>query len=150
MRKRWAWWVLSGLLLAVLFYPEKLTIVPAYHVKLIDQFGAPMPNTGVSELWQQTSAQRQESLAQTMTNAQGEASLPERTVRSPLARRILGCFAYLNREGLASPCGNRFSISGAGDLKELERTETVTGILRRQHSLVITLKQCDMREPMLC
>jgi hypothetical protein len=150
MSKKWAWWLLAGLLLVVLLYPEKLTIVPAYHVKLVDQFGAPMASTAVSELWQQTSAQRRETLEQRTTDAQGEVNLPVRTVRSPLAERIFGCFAYLGREGLAATCGNRFSISAAGDLKELERTETVTGILKRQHSLVITLKQCDMREPMLC
>ena len=150
MRKHWAWWLLSALALVILLYPEKLTVVPPYHVKLVDQFGAPMGNTPVSELWQQTSAQRTESLEQVMTDAQGEVSLPERTLRSTLAERILGCIAYLSRQGLAAACGNRFSISAAGDLKELERAETVTGILNRQHSLLLTLKHCDPDEPSLC
>jgi hypothetical protein len=150
MRKQWAWWMFSVLVLIVLLYPEKLTIVPAYHVKLVDQFGAPMPDTGVSELWQLTSAQRVEHLEQVMTNAQGEVDLPERTVRASLAERILGCLAYLSREGMAEPCGRHFSISGAGDLKELERTVTSTGILKRRHSLVLTLKNCDPADPMLC
>jgi hypothetical protein len=150
MSKKWAWWLFSILALVWLLYPEKLTIVPAYHVKLVDQFGAPMANTGVSELWQQTSVQRGENLEQHFTNAQGEVDLPERTVRAPLAQRIIGCFAYLSREGLAAACGNRFSISAAGDLKELDRTETVTGILSRQHSVLLTLKRCDPDEPSLC
>ncbi len=150
MRKHWAWWLFSFLGLIVLLYPEKLTIVPAYHVKLVDQFGTPMANTGVSELWQQTSAQRVEHLEQFMTNVQGEVDLPERTVRAPLAQRILGCFVYLGREGLAATCGNRFAISGAGDLKELDRSEIVTGIIKKQHSLVLTLKHCDPDEPSLC
>jgi hypothetical protein len=150
MRKRWGWWLLSGLLLAVLLYPEDLTVVPVYHVKLVDQFGAPMADTGVSELWQQTSVQRQEQLVQVMTDAHGEVDLPARSVRAPLLERVIGCLSYLSREGLAAACGNRFAISGAGDLKELERSESVTGLLRRQHSLVLTLKECDPNEPMLC
>jgi hypothetical protein len=150
MRKRWAWWLFSILVLVILLYPQKLTIVPAYHVKLVDQFGAPLANTGVSELWQQTSAQRIEHLEQFMTDAQGEIDLPERTVRAPLGERMLGCLAYLSRAGLAAACGDRFSITAAGDLKELDRTETVTGILTRKHSLLLTLKQCDPDEPSLC
>lgn len=150
MRMHWGWWLLIAGLLAVLLYPERLTVVPAYQVKLVDQFGSPLANTGVSELWQQTSSQRQELLEQVMTNAQGEVQLPERTVRASLIRRMIGCFAYLGREGLAAACGNRYSISAAGDLKELARAETVTGFLRRQRSLVLTLEACDKREPLLC
>jgi hypothetical protein len=142
--------MLAGLVLVVLLYPEQLTIVPAYHVTLTDQSGLPMAGTPVSELWQQTSVHRREILEQLATDAQGEVTLPARTVRSPLAERILGCLAYHSREGMTAPCGNRFSISAAGDLKELGRTETITGILKRQRSLVIKLERCDMREPELC
>lgn len=150
MRKKWAWWLFSILLLAVLFYPQKLTVVPAYHVKLVDQFGEPLAQTGVSELWQQTSAQRRENLEQVTTNDRGEVDFPARTLRSPLALRMIGCFAYLSRAGLAAMCGNRYSISATGDLKELQRTETVTGILNKQYSLLLTLKHCDPSEPSLC
>ncbi len=150
IKKKWGWWLLIILALIVLFYPQKLTVVPPYHVKLIDQFGAPMANTPVSELWQQTSAQRIEQLTQVITDEQGEVDLPERTLRSPLAERIIGCFAYLSRAGLAATCGNRFSISAAGDFKDLQRTEVVTGVLNRRHSLLLTLKHCDPEEPSLC
>ena len=150
MRKRWAWWLFSIVGLVILLYPQELTVVPPYHVKLVDQFGAPMANTAVSELWQQTSAQRIEHLEQIRTNAQGEVDLPERTVRAALAQRMIGCLAYLSRQGLAATCGNRFAITAAGDLKELDRTEATTGILTRKHSLLLTLKQCDPDEPSLC
>ena len=149
MTKQWAW-VFPVLVLIVLLYPEKITVVPAYHVKLVDQFGAPLANTGVSELWQQTSTQRVERLEQVMTDARGEVDLPARTVRTSLAERALGCLAYLSRGGATASCGSHFSISGAGDLEELERTVTVTGILKRQHSLVLTLKYCDPAGPRLC
>jgi hypothetical protein len=150
MRKHWAWSLLIAGLLVVLFYPETLIVVPAYHVKLVDRSGKPFANTGVSELWQQTSLQRMEMLNQVMTNAQGEVLLPERTVRASLLRRMIGCLDYLGRQGFGAPCGNSYSITAAGDLKELARTETVTGLLRYQHSLVLILEVCDKREPVLC
>jgi hypothetical protein len=149
MRKQWAWWVIAILVLIVLLYPQRLTVVPAYHVKLVDPLGSPLVNTGVSELWQQTSVQPLEHLEQVMTNAQGEADLPEQTIYAPLAEQILGCLAYLSREGLTATCGNHFSISGAGHLKELERVETTTGVLKRRHSLMLTLKYCDPDIPLL-
>jgi hypothetical protein len=146
MRTKWAFSLLSILVLVVLLYPEKLTIVPAYHVKLVDQSGQPLPNTFVSELWQQTAAQRIENLQQIMTNAEGEADLPQRTVRSTLMERMLGCLRYLGREGFGAACGNRFYIGAAGDLKEVGRTETVAGILKPKHSLLLTLKSCSPEE----
>lgn len=150
MRKQWAWWMFSGLVLLVLLYPERLTIVPAYHVQVVDQFGAPMAYTGVSELWQLASVHRVEHLEQVVTDSQGVVDLPARTVRVSLAERMLGCLAYLSREGKGATCGSHFSISGAGDLEELERTVTTTGLLKQQHSLVLTLKHCDPADPMLC
>ena len=150
MKKRSVSWLLAGLILVVLLYPEKLTVVPIYHIKLIDQSGMPMAGIAVSELWQQTSVQRNATLEQRRTDSNGETTLPERTLRASLTERILGCFAYWNRTKQSEPCGKRFSISAAGDLKEFGRTETTTGVLKRQHTLVITLEQCDMREPELC
>jgi hypothetical protein len=150
MRKQWAWCMFSGLVLIVLLYPERLTVVPAYHVLVVDQFGAPMAHTGVSELWQLASVHRVEHLEQVMTNSQGVADLPARTVRASLAERMLGCLAYLSREGMGAVCGNHFSINGAGDLEELERAVTTTGLLKPQHSLVLTLQHCDPADPMLC
>jgi hypothetical protein len=150
MKKQSLSWLLAALVLLILLYPEKLTIAPAYHVKVVDQSGEPMADTAVSELWQQASLQRRELLDQRKTDARGTVLLPERTVRAPLAERVLGCVAYWGRMGQTMPCGNRYTISAAGDLQELGRTETVTGLLQRQRSLLITLKQCDMREPVLC
>ncbi|MDI3253261.1 MAG: hypothetical protein QJR10_00530 [Bacillota bacterium] len=150
MRKHWVWWAAGVAVLVLVFYPKELMVVPAYRVTLKDQFGKPLVHAGVSELWQQTSAERQENLAQAFTNAQGVVEFPERAIRASLARRMVGCFAYLAREGLAATCGNRWSITAAGDYKELDRTETVTGIFRKEHSLVLTLKQCDLNEPGVC
>jgi hypothetical protein len=146
MRKKWALLLFALLVLGVLLYPEKLTIVPAYHVKLVDQSGVPLANTFVSELWQQTAAQRAENLQQVMTNAQGEVDLPQRTVRASLVERMLGCLRNVSRQGFGDACGNRFYIGAAGDLKEVGRTETVAGLLKRKHSLLLTVKQCSPEE----
>ena len=128
MKKRSVSWLLAGLTLVILLYPEKLTVVPVYHVKVVDQSGEPMTGIAVSELWRQASVQRTATLEQQMTNSSGEATLPERILRASLAERILGCLVYLSREKQNEPCGNHFTISAAGDLAELSRTEAVTGI----------------------
>jgi hypothetical protein len=146
MRKKWAFSLFSILVLIVLLYPEKVSIVPAYHVKLVDQSGQPLADTFVSELWQQPSTQRVENLQQVLTNAQGEVDLPQRTVRAPLVERILGCLRYLGREGPGAGCGNRFYIGAAGDLKEVGRTEIIAGVLKPKHSLLLTLKRCSPEE----
>ncbi|MGC1298060.1 MAG: hypothetical protein WA869_23760 [Alloacidobacterium sp.] len=146
MRKKWALSLFSILALLLLLYPAKLTIVPAYHVRLVDQSGEPLANTFISELWQQTAAQRIESLQQIMTNSQGEVDLPQRTVRASLVERMLGCLRNASRQGFSDACGNRFYIGAAGDLKEVGRTETVAGVLKQKHSLLLTVKRCSPEE----
>jgi hypothetical protein len=146
MRKKWALSLFSILALLLLLYPQKLTIVPAYHVRLVDQSGEPLANTFVSELWQQTAAQRIENLQQIMTNSQGEVDLPQRTVRASLVERVLGCLRNASRQGFSDACGNRFYIGAAGDLKEVGRTETVAGVLKQKHSLLLTVKRCNPEE----
>jgi hypothetical protein len=146
MRKKWALSLFSILALLLLLYPARLTIVPAYHVKLVDQSGEPLANTFVSELWQQTAAQRIENLQQIMTNSQGEVDLPQRTVRASLVERMLGCLRNASRQGFSDACGNRFYIGAAGDLKEVGRTETVAGVLKQKHSLLLTVKRCSPEE----
>ncbi len=146
MRKKWALSLFSILALLLLLYPAKLTIVPAYHVRLVDQSGEPLANTFISELWQQTAAQRIESLQQIMTNSQGEVDLPQRTVRASLVERMLGCLRNASRQGFSDACGNRFYIGAAGDLKEVGRTETVAGVLKQKHSLLLTVKHCSPEE----
>ncbi|QNI31353.1 hypothetical protein H7849_20050 [Alloacidobacterium dinghuense] len=146
MSKKWAFCLVSILVLAVLLYPERLTIVPAFHVKLVDQSGDPLANTAVSELWQHNCAQRLETLQQVMTNTQGEVDLPERTLRASLIERTLGCLRQISREGLGTSCGSHFSIVAAGDLKEVARTETVAGVLKSKHSLLLTVKHCNPEE----
>ena len=145
MSKKWAFCLFSILVLAVLLYPERLTIVPAFHVRLVDQSGDPLANTAVSELWQQTSAQKMEVLQQVTTNSQGEVDLPERTIRASLFKRALGCLTYMSRQGFGT-CGSHFSIVAAGDLKEVGRTETVAGVLKRKHALLLTVKSCNPEE----
>jgi hypothetical protein len=146
MGKKWALSLFSILALLLLLYPARLTIVPAYHVKLVDQSGEPLANTFVSELWQQTAAQRIENLQQIMTNSQGEVDLPQRTVRASLVERMLGCLRNASRQGFSDACGNRFYIGAAGDLKEVGRTETVAGVLKQKHSLLLTVKRCSPEE----
>lgn len=140
MRKQAIWGIFTILVLVVLLYPEKLTVVPAYHVKVMDQAGAPLAGAVVSELWRQASLQKIDHLEQVTTNMAGEVDLPARTLRAPIAERLLGCFAFHSRAGWESSCGNHFTIGVAGDRRELGRAEVVTGVLRKRRSLTIMLE----------
>lgn len=140
MRKQTIWGIFTVLVLVVLLYPENLTVAPAYHVKVLDRTGAPIAGAVVSELWRQTSVQKEDHLEQVVANMAGEVDLPARTVRAPIAERLLGCFAFHSRAGWESSCGNHFTISVAGDQRELWRTEVVTGVLKKQRSLTITME----------
>ena len=143
-------WGAAALVTLLLVYPMKVTVMPAYRVTIIDQFGKPMAGAGVSELWWQTSAERRQHLEQAQTNAEGKAAFPERTLRAAVLERMIGCLSYLGREGLAASCGSQSSISAAGDVKELLRTDVKTGAFSSEHELKIVLKECDPQQPAIC
>jgi hypothetical protein len=150
LTKHWGWWSVGALIVLVLVYPAKLTVAPAYTVRLVDQFDKPMSGTAVSELWQQTSTERGKHLNQRTTDANGMVSFPAHKLRSALILRMAGCLAYLRREGLAASCGGQYEVSAVGDVKELARHDVEEGVFDRRHLLTLTLKACDPRQPSLC
>ena len=81
------------LLLVVLgvigLYPWKTTVVPEWRVRIVDQSGAPLTNTGVREVWQHYSLESKSHEQDLMTDNQGYVTFPTRTIRSPLAVRIV-------------------------------------------------------------
>lgn len=81
------------LLLAVLaliaLYPWKTTIVPEWQVRIVDEEGIPLRNTGVREVWQHSSVEARSHEEDRVTDNEGYVTFPQRTIRSPLAIRIL-------------------------------------------------------------
>ena len=149
-KKQISWW--GGAALVVLFfaYPAKITVAPPYDVTLLNQFNKPMATAPVSEVWWQTSVERKEHTEQRTTDADGRVSFPERTMRAPLFQRMVGCLAYLGREGLAASCGSQSSVSATGDVKELMRADVTLGSFSNLHQLKLIVEPCDPGQPAIC
>jgi hypothetical protein len=82
--------ILSSVVLGgILLYPWKTTVVPEWRVRIVDQSGAPLANTGVREVWQHSSVEARSHEEDRVTDNEGYVTFPQRTIRSPLAIRIL-------------------------------------------------------------
>ena len=73
----------------ILLYPWKTTVVPEWRVRIVDQSGAPLPNTAVREGWQHYSIESKSHEQDMLTDNDGYVTFPTRTIRSPLAIRIV-------------------------------------------------------------
>ena len=73
----------------IALYPWKTTVVPEWKVRIVDQSGAPLRNTGVREVWQHYSIESKSHKQDLLTDKEGYVTFPERTIRSPLAVRII-------------------------------------------------------------
>ncbi len=73
----------------IALYPWKTTVVPQWKVRIVDQSGVPLANTGVREIWQHYSIESRGHEQDLMTDNEGYVTFPERTVRASLAVRII-------------------------------------------------------------
>jgi len=84
--------VLIPLLVAlavVALYPWESIVVPEWRVRIVDQSGSPLRNTGVREGWQHYSLESRGHEEDLLTDTEGYVTFPRRTIRSPLAVRIV-------------------------------------------------------------
>jgi len=86
-------------LLVILIYPFKTTVVPAWHLRVVDETGAPVPAIKVTEYWQHyllESAAHEERL---QTGNDGTVRFPDRAIRASLLRRWLAMIDRLDETG---------------------------------------------------
>jgi len=76
--------------LVVLLYPSQMTVVPQWRVRVVDESGTPLANTGVRETWQHYDAESTGHEEDLVTDHEGYVTFPERKIRAPLAVRIVG------------------------------------------------------------
>ncbi len=143
-------WGFLLLMLLLLFVPLPVRVAPAVEVRLVDEFNRPLADTGVSELWRNTSIERRDHLEQTLTGRDGVVRFPGRSSYASMAERMVGCMAHLYRESLAASCGSNYTVLAAGDLKELAREETRHGLLEPREQITITVKRCEAGDPSVC
>ena len=90
--------VLAVLLIVILF-PFKTTVVPAWSLRVIDQLEQPVAGVKVTEHWQNylLEPQGHEELRSTLEN--GEVQFPERTLRASLMTRAVARIVKATRSG---------------------------------------------------
>jgi len=74
---------------AIALYPWKTIVVPEWRVRIVDQSGVPLAHTGVREIWQHYDIESKGHEQDLVTDNEGYVTFPERTVRGPLAVRIV-------------------------------------------------------------
>jgi hypothetical protein len=100
----------------ITFYPWKTTVVPEWKVRIVDQNGAPLTNTGVREVWQHYSIESGSHEQDLPTDKQGYVTFPERAIRSPLAVRIIRpIINALNPHHSSGPDGFVIVLAGEYD-----------------------------------
>jgi hypothetical protein len=80
--------VVAGVVLSAI--PYKTTTVPAWRIRFTDESGVPYRSLPVNETWRNYSVEVSDHNASGMTDENGYAQFPERSVWSPLIMGVLG------------------------------------------------------------
>ena len=89
LKKRPALIIILLVAAAVGLYPWQSMVVPEWKVRIVDQKGVPLANTGVREVWQDYSSETRSHQQDLVTDNDGYVSFPKRTIRSPFVLRII-------------------------------------------------------------
>jgi hypothetical protein len=103
------------LLLLLLVYPFKITVVPRWRLHVVDETGALLRDVNVTEHWQHyllESAGHEELLR---TDGAGLVDFPERTIRASIASRIIRRTLKLTSRGVAARYDTYASIVAWGN-----------------------------------
>src|SRR5216683_464277 len=91
-------------LAVVMLYPWETMVVPEWKVRIVDENGLPLVNTGVREVWQHYSIESRGHRQDLITDKAGYVTFSERTIRAPLALRITRTIVNrLNPHGSTGP-----------------------------------------------
>lgn len=78
------------IIVVALFFPFERTIVPPWRFQVIDTAGHPMPNMPVRQIWQHHSVEDNEHIEDSITDQNGFAGFPRRTIRVSQFKIIIG------------------------------------------------------------
>lgn len=96
--------LLFGALAVVALYPLETTVVPEWRVRIVDEAGAPLRNTGIREVWKHYSIESESHEQDLLTDNDGYVTFPKRTIQAGLAFRIVkSAINALNPHGSSGP-----------------------------------------------
>ena len=103
MRKVVLLFLLAAFAIVVL-YPLETTVVPEWRVRIVDEAGAPLRNTGIREVWEHYSIESESHQQDLLTDSDGYVTFPKRTIRAGLAvRTVKSVINALNPHGSSGP-----------------------------------------------
>ena len=115
-RRRLITLLLVGVVTTVALYPWKTTVVPEWRVRIVDHSGSPLGHAAVREVWHHSSLESGSHQQDLVTDKDGYVTFPERTIRAPLALRVLGSMVTkLNPHGSSDPFAIVIVLSPAYD-----------------------------------
>jgi len=100
-------WVIAVLvsLAVVMLCPFKKTVVPSQRVLVTTKDMHPINHALVRQIWQDYSLERYGHEEDLPTDAHGRVTFPTRTIRAPLAWRLLGPLASIAGQGVHASFG---------------------------------------------
>ena len=92
LRFRYALTVVAALLVLGLLYPFQTTIVPNWHLLVLDDAGSPVQEINVTEHWRHYLLEAEGHEEIKRPESDGRVTFPERTIRASLLRRVATTF----------------------------------------------------------
>jgi hypothetical protein len=106
-----------GLLALVSLYPLETIVVPEWKVRVVDEAGAPLRNSGIREVWQHYSIESKDHEQDLLTDGDGYVTFPKRTIRAPLLARIgKAAVNSLNPHGSSGPGAYVITLAAGYDM----------------------------------
>ena len=99
----------------VLVYPFQSTVVPAWHLRVVDDTGLAVAGIKVTEHWQHNSLESTGYEDFETTDQDGRVSFPARPIRSSLFARALGPLLKTFKEGNRALLGPYASVAVWGN-----------------------------------
>lgn len=90
---------LSLLVLILLIFPFKTTVVPNWKLRVVDQSGNPVPMINVTQHWQHYLLESSGTEDLRKSGSDGLVDFPERTIRASALRRFVETLARLPKSG---------------------------------------------------
>jgi hypothetical protein len=105
MSRKRKWVIVFIVMVLLLLYPIKTTVVPEQHVLFVTDDMHPIRGALIRQSWQNYLLEREGHEEDLPTDAHGRVTFPIRTMRAPLVLRALGPLASVAGQGVhASFC----------------------------------------------
>lgn len=136
--------LLAGVVVSAI--PHKTITIPAWRIRFTDESGVPFQSLPVNQTWRNYSVEASDHNARGVTDENGYAQFPERSLWAPLLLRVLGPIGSFFIGGVHAGYGSSGWIMTPCDLMERgSRSATYYGTDLPDHITLGYYDRGDMR-----